>query len=258
MIAERQGALPFPGRNRAAQVFQDGRRIAVRERHRRDGRQAADLGERQTLRRGQPRRGRNIRRGGVARILEHVLHRSALHPGIRAPRTVWILVPLEVPVIRRIGIDDDSGCSPLLRQVHLDPTKVHAVANQNDLARNADVQVLQPLEIFRPAVIRIHSLGGHVTGRGRAIEGRQHPRIILIRIVVDMLASGPGHQNLPFCVGGLEENLLGKIQPRFVRNNLGVEARGFELARHIQGCVVVLFAGGHVGHGSKSLKLFLG
>ncbi len=197
----------------------------VGERHRRDGGQAAYLGERQTPRCGQTRRRRDIRRGGVARILEHVLHRAALHPGIRAPRAVGIFVTLEVAVIRRIGIDDDAGCSSLLRQVDLDPAEIHSVANQNDLSRNADVHVLQLLEIFRAPVIDIDSVGGHVTGGRRAIEGRQHAGIILVGIVVDMLAGGSAHQDLSLGVGGLEKDFLGKIQPCLVGNDLGVEAR---------------------------------
>jgi hypothetical protein len=43
-----------------------------------------------------------------------------------------IFVALEVAIVGRIGIDDDAGSSPLLRQVDLDPAEVRSIANKND------------------------------------------------------------------------------------------------------------------------------
>ena len=140
---------------------------------------------------GQAGRRGHIRRSGVARILEHVLHRAALHAGVRAPRAVGIFVTLEVAIVGRIGIDDDAGSAPLLRQVHLHSAEVHAIAGKNDLPRNTDVHLFQLLEILGAPVIDIHRVGGHVTGGRRAVEGGQHTGIILVGIVVDVLPGGP-------------------------------------------------------------------
>ena len=200
---------------------------------------------------GSPGRGRDIRRGGVAGILEHELHRTALHAGIRAPRAAGIFVALEVAIVRGIGINDDSRSSTLLRQVDLDPAEVHAVASQHDFSGNADVHVVELFEILRPPVIGIDNTGGDVTGGRRAVEGGQYAGIILIRVVVDMLAGGPGHEDFPVGVGGLQKDFQGQIEPRLVWNDLRIQAGRLELARHVKGCIVVLFAGGHVGSGGQ-------
>jgi hypothetical protein len=77
---------------------------------------------------------------------------------------VGIFVTLEVTIVRRIGVDDDPGCSSLLRQVNLDPTKVHSVAGNHNFARNTNAQVVQSLEIFRAPVIDVNSVGCHISG----------------------------------------------------------------------------------------------
>jgi hypothetical protein len=192
------------------------------------------------------------------RILEHVLHRAALHPGIRTPRAAGILVSLKVAIVGGIGVDDDSGSFPLLRQVDLDPAEVHSVANQHDFPGNTDVHVVELLEVLRTPVIDIDHIGGDVTGRGRAVKGGQHARIILVRIVVDMLPGGPGHDHFAVGVAGLQKDFLGQIHPGFVGNDLGIQAGRLELAGHVKRGVVVLFAGGDVGNGSERFQLFLG
>ena len=73
-----------------------------------------------------------------------------------------------------------------------------------------------------------------------------------------MLAGGPGHQDFPVGVGGLQKDFLGQIQPRLVGNDLRIEAGSLELACHVDGCIVVLFAGCDVGSGGQCLELFLG
>ena len=206
---------------------------------------------------GQAGSGGDIRRSGVARILEHVLHRAPLHAGVRAPRAMGIFVTLEVSIVGRIGIDDDAGSAPLLRQVDFHSAEVHAIAGNNDLSRNTDVHLLQLLEILGAPVIDIHRVGGDVTGGRGAVEGRQNTGIILVGIVVHMLPAGAGHQNLPLSVGGLQKDFLGQIHPRPVGHDLRVEAGSLELAGHVNGSIVILLAAGDVGSGGQRLELFL-
>ncbi len=230
----------------------------IGKRHGWDGGQTAHLRRRQAPRRRQAWGGGDIRRGGVAGILEHVLHRAALHPGIRPPRATGIFVALKVAIVGGIGVDDDSGGSPLLRQVDFDPAEVHSVANQHDFPGNTDVHVVELLEVLRTPVIDIDHIGGEVTGRGRAVKGGQHAGIILVRVIVDMLPGGPGHEDFAVGVGGLQKDLLGQIHPGLVRNDLGIQAGRLELAGHIKRGIVILFAGGNVGHGGERFQLFLG
>ena len=168
-----------------------------------------------------------------------------------------VFVALEVAIIRRIGINDDSGSSSLLRQVDLDSAEIHSVANHHHLPGNADVHVLELLEILRAPVVDIDGVGGHITGGRRTMEGRQDAGIILVRIVIDMLARGPAHQDFSLVVGGLQKYFLGKVHPCLVRDDLGFESGGLELAFDVQGGVVVFFAGCDV-RGSGERFEFLG
>ena len=90
------------------------------------------------------------------------------------------------------------------------------------------------------------------------MEGRQDAGIILVRIVIDMLARGSAHQDFSLVVDGLQKYFLGKVQPCLVRDNLGFESGGLELAFDVQGGVVVFFAGCDVRGGGERLEFFLG
>ena len=89
-------------------------------------------------------------------------------------------------------------------------------------------------------------------------ERWQDAGIILVWIVLDMFAGGSPHQDLSFGVCGFEKDFLGQVQPRLVGDDLGVQARGFEFACHVDSCIVVLFAGRDVGGSSQCFELFLG
>ena len=204
-----------------------------------------------------PGRGGDIRRGGVARIFEHVLHRAALHARIRPPGAMGIFVALEITIVGRVGIDDDAGSTPLLRQVNLDSAEVHAIAGKNDFSRNTDVHLLQLLEILRAPVIDIHRISCHVTGGRRAVEGGQHTGIILVGIIIHVLPGRSAHENLSLVVGGLQKDFQGQIQPRLVGNDLGIETGSLELGRHVHRGIVVLFAGCDVGSSGQRFELFL-
>ena len=257
VIAEGKRPLPLARSDRTAHAFKDRARIVIREGHRRDGGQAVHLRNGEPLRRSQRRRGGYIRRGRVARILEQVLHRTALHRAIRSPGTVRVFVTLKVAIVGRVGIDDDASGPMLLRQVDLHAAEVHAIARQHNLARDADVQVFQFFKIFRPAVIHVDHIGGDVAGRRGAVESGKYPGIRLVRIVVDMLRAGPRHQDFAFGVRRLHKDILRIVQPCLVGNDLRVQASSLELAGHVDGRIVVFFAGRHVRHRGQGLQLFL-
>ena len=230
----------------------------IRKRHGWNRGQAGDFRERQPFGRGQPWCGRYIGRGGIAGILEHVLHGATLYPGVGTPGAVRVFVTLKVAVIRRVGVNNDTSGSALLGQVDLNPAEVHAVTGQHDLPCDAHVHIVETLEIFGPPVIGINNIGGYIAGRRRAVEGRQDARVILIGIVVDVLAAGPCHDDLALGIGRLQKNFLRQIEPRLEGNDLRVESRSFEFAGYVDGCLVILFAGGYMWVGSKGLEFFLG
>ncbi len=125
--------------------------------------QISSFARRDALALGQVGRGSDARRGGIAGIAKEVLHRSSLHGGVGPPRALGILVALEVAIIDGIGVDDDAGGSVLCRHEWLYAAEVLAIAHQDQLSFQVDAQLFQLLEIFRPAIIGVDNLGGHIT-----------------------------------------------------------------------------------------------
>ena len=158
VIGKGQRPLPLPRRIRPSQMLQNGRGIVVGEWRDRNLRHLRGLLWRNALVPRQRRQRRKARRRGVARKLEHVPDRSALHTGIRPPRPIRIFISSPPAIVERIGVDNHSRRAMLLRNEFLHAAEVLAVAHQHDLAPHIDLQLLQLLEILRRAVVRINHL----------------------------------------------------------------------------------------------------
>ena len=70
-----------------------------------------------------------------------------------------------------------------------------AVAHEDDLALDVDVQVFELLEVLGCAVIRVDDLGGEIAGGRGAVKGGDDARVILVGIVGNVFGSWPGHQD---------------------------------------------------------------
>ena len=195
---------------------------------------------------------------GVAGILEEILHRPALHAGLRTPRAEGIRVAFEVAVILRVRVDEHADCAALLGEVDLDAAEVAAVADDDDLAVQIDVVGVELIEVFEAAVVGVDHLAGHITRAGRAIEGHHDAGIVLARIALHMLAGGAGHQLLACCVEGLHADDFGPVEQHAVGHDLGFEAVGAKLLGNIERGLVVFGRGGHVRLGGERFQIFAG
>ena len=73
---------------------------------------------------------------------------------------------MKVTVVVGIGVDE-HGCRPtLLRYVDFHAAEIPTVTDENDLAVEINVVIGQLLEVFRPSIVGINYLTGHVS-RGR-------------------------------------------------------------------------------------------
>src|SRR6516165_2820527 len=140
------------------------------------------------------------------------------------PRTLRILVAALPAVIGRIGIDEDAGCSVLLRDERLYPTEIHTITHQHDLSVDIDLHLRELVEVFRRAVVGIDDGGFHVAGRRHAVEWHDDARIILERITFNMLARWSVHVHA-FRRGDVDANLHRIVEPDFVFDNFGIETR---------------------------------
>ena len=103
----------------------------------------------------------------------HVHHAAALHAVLVAHRARRVHVPVEVPVIFRVGVDEAPDRAVLGGDLRLDAAPRPAVARDDDGAFHRDAQPVEHLVVLRAAVIDIHQAPGDVAvGRVRVI-GRQ-------------------------------------------------------------------------------------
>ncbi len=98
----------------------------------------------------------------IARILEEILHRSALHAAVGTPWTHRVGVALVVAIILRIGVDDDADGAALLGDVDLHAAEIRAVADDYDLAVQVDLLFREFVEVFEPAVVCVDRFARHV------------------------------------------------------------------------------------------------
>ena len=87
--------------------------------------------------------------------------------------------PLDVAVVGGVGVDEDAFGAVLLGDVDLDAAEVAAVADEDDLAFDADAEVGELLEVGQGAVVGVDDLGGDVAGGGGAVEGGEDAGIVL-------------------------------------------------------------------------------
>ena len=108
--------------------------------------------------------------GRIAGLQREVLHRPPLNRGRRTHRAVRVHVALEVPVVGRIGKNQDSDRAALLRFFHFQAAKRAAVPHERDLAFDRHTHGLQSLVIGRRAVVHVNHLRIGVAARAVAMK----------------------------------------------------------------------------------------
>jgi len=109
-------------------------------------------------------------------------------------------------------------------------------------------------KILRAGVVGVYDLSLCLTGGRAGAEGHHNARIVLIRVVFDVLASGPAHFESRRR-GGLDENLLGQVQPYLVCVNAGVKASLAELLGHVFSSLVIFRGAGDVRLSGESAEM---
>jgi hypothetical protein len=102
----------------------------------------------------------------VAGILEHELDGTALDGSFGAPGAVGIHVAAVVAGVGGVCVDDDADGSQLLGDVDLDAAEIAAVAADDDVAFDVDVELFEFLKIFGSAVVGVDGGSGDVAGGG--------------------------------------------------------------------------------------------
>ncbi len=264
MVGEGECALPFAGGFVAAEGFEDGGCVFVGERV---GGDAGLVGLK--LVGGDAFGGRKVGSGGdagsggVAGIDGEKLDGAALDGGVGAPGALGVDVAAEVAVVGGVGVDEDAGGSVLLGDVGFDAAEVFAVADDDDLAFDADAEFGELLEVGEGAVVGVDDFGGDVAGGGGAVEGGENARVVLEGVAavfggVDMLGSGAGHEFGASGVEGLDQDFDGLVEEDFVGDDLGLEACGFEFFGDVLGGGVVLGGAGPVGGGGEGFEVLAG
>ena len=176
VVGHRQAALERRGRRRPAQALEQRLGLAVGDRRRRDPRQVGRVVRRQPLR---ARHGRLARSERVARVVEDVLDRPALDRVRRAPRAVGIHGTLLEAVVRGVGVDQHSLGATDLGLLRLDAAERAAVADEHDLAGDADAELVELRVVLREPVVGVHHVCRHVAGR--------RERVVALDDVVEVL-----------------------------------------------------------------------
>jgi hypothetical protein len=82
-------------------------------------------------------------------------------------------VAVEVPVVARVGVDEATDRTVLVRERRLDAAPAVAVPRDDDFPFDADAERREPVVILRDAVVGVHEWSGHVSiGRIRHIGGK--------------------------------------------------------------------------------------
>ena len=211
VVRERQTALPFLRDDRASERLEDRLGVVPGDWGGWNCWLASSLVRGDALVRGKIRIGGGSRSGGVTRIFKNVLHRAALYSGCRTIGAFGVDLAFGESVVGGVAIDDDAGRAAKLREVDLHATEVVAVAHEDDLALDVDVQVFELLEVFGGAVVRIDDFGREIAGGRRTVKGGDDARVILVRIVGNVFGSRPGHQYCAVGRGGGDLHLFGDV-----------------------------------------------
>ena len=164
VVRDGKPSLPVRRHDRATDVPQDLERLAVRDRLDRNLLDGRGVFEREPLDAGNGRLERCERIAGVNR---HVQETSPLYAFPRAPATVRIDIPPDVPVFLGVGVDHHGcsttlGCFAYLHPPHLPRTA--AVPNDDDLALERHTHLLQQPVVPDPPIVCVDQFAGCVTG----------------------------------------------------------------------------------------------
>ena len=162
MVGEGQCALPLARSLQPIQRLKNRRRILIRQGIRRNRRliHLGWIGD--ALRVRQVGRRRNPWRLWITWIDWQKLHAAALHTRRRAIRPARIHIATSVAVVRRVGINQNTRCAILLRDIDLYAAEVGAVTHNHNLALDTDSQRGELLEVLECAVVCVHNIGGDI------------------------------------------------------------------------------------------------
>src|SRR5581483_87223 len=176
-------------------------------------------------------------------------------------------VAAEKTVVFGIGVDNQTRRTPLLCDECLHASEVLTVAHDHNAAAHVYLHLIEFLEIFRRAVICVHDISFDVAGRRHTVVSRDHTRIILEGIAVDVLALWAVHLD---AIRGshVDTDLGGIIDPGSVLDDLGLKPGLTKLSGNVFGCSFVFrgtrqvwglsqstqmrFRGFRVRHGEKA------
>ena len=200
---------------------------------------------------------------GIAGIDGQELHGAALDGGGGVVGAFGVGVAAEVAVVGGVGVDEDAFGSVLLGDVDLDAAEVGSVADEDDLAFDADAEAGELFEVGEGAVVGVDDRGGDVAGGGESVEGGQDAGVVLAGVAavfcgIDVLGRGAGHELVAVGVEGFDEDADGLVEEDFVGDDGGLEAGGFELVGDVEGGLVVLGGAGPVGLGGEDVEVLAG
>ena len=85
-------------------------------------------------------------------------------------------------VVSGIGIEQDASRAVLLGHEGLDATKALAVADENNLAAHIDLGLLQPVEVFRRAVVGVDHFAFDISRGRHSVKGWCNTRVVLVGV----------------------------------------------------------------------------
>ena len=172
VIRDRQRTTPRTRRHLTADGLHQRQRVGVTQRQHRNLHDRGTVLDREALRvlrRAAPRRERITRIGG------HVRHRPALRPVLHPVRPCGVHIPLPIPVVPRIRIQNAPHGAVFRGHLGLDPAPRAAVPRDHDLPLHTDPAPLQLLVVRRNAVVDVDQLGRHIPVARVGVVGRQPP-----------------------------------------------------------------------------------
>jgi hypothetical protein len=137
-----------------------------------------------------------------------------------------------------------------LRDVDLDAAIDGSVADEDDLAFDADAAFGETLEVGEAAVVGVDDRGSDVAGSGPVVIGGEDARVALelidgrvgggVGAGVDVFAVRAGEDLVAYRVEGFDKDGQRLVEQDAVGNDLGLQARGFEAGGYVLGGGVVL------------------